>query len=550
MQRVAIVIATKDRKHILHQALWSLLRQNYKLWDLVLVDDSPQPFSLDAWEKDSLYGALLAEIRREHKVEVISSPKSGKVGAAFQAGYKHVLSLNWNVGLLLRADDDNFYEPDFLELLVSLMKDPKVGAVGGLSLQIGKDVPTIPVGDERYQQWGRVAGITTTPNLQMFRHETDTPFQVEFLHSIQLLRMSCVKLVGGFDTNLFTCFRDENHISWRIGLEGYKLLVHPRAIAWHIPTDSGGNRGTNTYVDDSRKFCLQIKTMRPGIHISLIHGIGDLIAATPAIAQLRQKYPNRNITIWHSHAKDIFEGNPNIDHICTNYWDGQRTYRIEESVYGWMAANRWTGSLANAYCRMFGLQEIDNPLPRLYGVEPAEGLGEYIVVTPNCNNKLFDLSATSLNKHWWPDRWYELVEWVKNELGLKVYQLSGGDDELFIPNVDEIIKPSLREAFSIIKGARCLVSIDTMAQHAAAALDTPAVVLFGKTPVNIYGYQSDKIINLSLDCPKNHPCQSGNIFQQDIFNCPLPDHPCMDHSVESVKEAIMMLLEVGDAVTA
>jgi len=541
MRRVSIVISSKDRRHFILPTLWSILKQNYRWWDICIVDDSSDTFKEDKWIKDNYLEHILKEIQKNHKVAVISSPKTNRVGASFQAGFRYVKD-NWNNQLFLRCDDDVILEPDYIEKLVPLFDDEKVGGVSGLCLDPGKDIQYIPAGDQRYSVWGKVSTITNSPNLQWFRHEQSNPFEVEFFHSTQMLRISCMDLIGGFDTQLFSSYREENQISWRIHVEGYKLLVNPLAEIWHTKAPVGGTRsGPNTWVDDARKFSLTKKTMQPGIHINLTHAIGDLIAATPAIAELRQKYLDRNITIWHPYAKHVFEANPNIDYICTSVFDGQRTMRFEESVYGWMARNNWTGHIANAYCKILGVPEIDNPIPQLYGLEPVDWLQNYVVICPLSAAKIYDFSDYSKTKWWKTEKWYEIIEWLKHSYGVEVIHLSGPETPYIFNGVRLINDKSYREAFSIIAGARCVVSIDTMGMHAAVALNVPVVSMFGRTDMSVYGYRRDNIVNLQGACPRQMACRGGNAYQQDRSQCPVSkngENPCMMHSTEEVMQAI------------
>jgi len=59
--RITACVATKNRTDMLHQLLWSLIRQEYKDWDLVIVDDSDTPVD---WNSLGVYPRLFGEISR------------------------------------------------------------------------------------------------------------------------------------------------------------------------------------------------------------------------------------------------------------------------------------------------------------------------------------------------------------------------------------------------------------------------------------------------------------------------------------------------------
>jgi ADP-heptose:LPS heptosyltransferase len=425
--------------------------------------------------------------------------------------------------------------------MAKVFDDDTIACAASLVLDPGADIQSLAVGDERRQTWGKVATIANTPNLQWIRHEDHNLIDVEHLTCPMIMRTDRLREIGGFDTHLFDHFREESFHSWRFHVEGHRVVIVPTAEVWHLRAPSGGVRGQGNALDDARKFNLVRKDMQPGIHVNLTHAMGDLIASTPMFAELRKKNPGRNISVWHPLAKDVFEGNPNIDVICKSALSDQRTHRIETSIYGWMGKNDWRGSLANAYCKALDLPELDNPSPALYNVEPMGEIENYVVITPQSNAKIYDFSDFSRTKHWPQDRWAELIQWMKEKYQVEVIHLSGPELIEVVPNTRLINDVSYRDAFRWIKGARCVVSIDTMAAHAAAALNVPAVVLFGRSDASMYGYDKGNIVNLQGMCGKNKPCNGGVQFQQDKRTCPLVVNgcnPCMNHDLFSVKDAV------------
>jgi ADP-heptose:LPS heptosyltransferase len=360
-----------------------------------------------------------------------------------------------------------------------------------------------------------------------------------------MFRDSVLERINGFEPKLYSWFREETQCSWRVHVEGFKVVVHPRAEAWHLRADSGGTRPLgNKALDDARAFSLQRKTMKPGIHISLTHAIGDLIMATPAISALRSKFPDRDIVLYHPYGKDVFQGNPDVNHIAKTYHDEHRTCRFEKSIYSWMAENKWQGHMCEAYCRMLGVDAPELLIPKLYDINPQQREREYVVITPQSNAKLYDFSDISRTKYWPVERWQEVIDFMSGELGFEVVHLTGEEVHDQFSNVTSINNLSFRDAWGCIAGARLLVSIDTMGAHVAAAMDVPAVVLWGRTSPNTYGYDKPNIVNLTNKCPEDSPCFGGVMWQQDKKQCPLVNHPCMNNTtVDMVKGAIRRLIK-------
>jgi len=552
--RISVCVATKNRTDMLHQLLWSLIRQEYTDWDLVVVDDSDEPVH---WNTLGVYPRLFNEIARtNHDIRIVPGPRASRIAAAYQVGFGAASQEN---SLFLRVDDDSWLEPDYLAKLVAVMGDEDVAACGGLFLHPGQDIETLPEGDDRYKHAG-IDELSDHLNIQWFRHETHDLIPVQHLTANILFSRKWLEQIGGFETSLFRQHRDETQATWRLHVEGAKLLVHPKAVAWHLRGVNGGARGhsPDTYINDHRNFMAQRRTMKPGIHVNLGHAIGDGLMATPMLNVLRRMNPDRNIAVYAPWAKDILHGNPDVDDIARYALDAQRTIRMEQSVYGWAGANRWSGHLAGAYCAMFRLPEPDDITPRFFrnNDEDKSALPDtirgrsFIILAPWSNARTFDFYQASTNKNWPLERWSAIISWA-HERGFKVVQLRGSDDEPLLEAVDlDLCGRPLREAFACIEKAAMVVSVDTMAHHAAAAFGTPVVVLWGRSKPEHFGYRGDSVVNIQGECPgikvqrhvreegqtepvvrtilQDRPCINGDQWSMDQIVCTIQGHPCME----------------------
>ncbi|MEW6350464.1 MAG: glycosyltransferase family 9 protein [Thermodesulfobacteriota bacterium] len=567
--RISVCVSTKHRTDMLHQLLWSLIRQRYTDWDLVIVDDSDTPVP---WESLGVYPRLFSEMGRTgHDIRIATGPRSGRIGAAYQVGFAASRPEN---PLFFRVDDDAWLEPDYLGRLALIMGDKSVGACGGLFLHPGQEPETLEEDDPRYRH-GSIDGLSDLVNIQWFRHSTTEPIPVEHLTANVLFSRTWLERIGGFEPNLYRQHRDETQASWRLHVEGAALCVDPLAVAWHLKGANGGARGhsPDLYVNDHRTFMAQRKTMQPGIHVSLSHGIGDGLMATPMLAVLRDLNPDRNIAVYAPWASAVLDGNPAVDRMAAHPLDAQRTVRLEQSVYAWAGANRWEGHLAEAYCRMFDLPAPASLIPRLYGnFEVPAGEppripddSRYLVIAPWSTARTFDFFQVSGTKNWPADRWDKVITFAHSE-GLEVVQLRGSEEEPLVPGVDhDLCGKPLRSVFACIRDAAMLVSVDTMTHHAAAALGTPSVVLWGRSKPRHFGYENDRIINLQGECPgspvpmpvgkegdtgpttrtvvRERPCIHGDQWAMDQVVCPIEGHPCMAGiTSDAVIEAMELLL--------
>ncbi|MEI8183352.1 MAG: glycosyltransferase [Desulfomonile sp.] len=568
--RITVCVATKNRPEIVHQLLWSLIRQDYRSWDLVIADDSDIPVQ---WNSLGIYPRLFSEIARTgHEIKILRGPQVGRIGAAYQVGFKTTGDSN---PLFLRVDDDCWLEPDYLSRLAEVLEDADVGACGGLFLHPGQEIETFRPDDPRYRH-SRIEALSDKVNIQWFRHSETDLLPVEHLTGNILFSRKWLEKIGGFETRLYRQHRDETQATWRLGVEGAKLFVHPSAVAWHFKAINGGSRNNSpdVYLDDHRRFMAQRKTMKPGIHISLGHGIGDGLMATPMLRVMRKQNPDRDIAVYAPWAKAVLQGNPDVDEIAEQPLDAQRTIRLEESVYAWAAAAGWKGHLAAAYCKMFDVPVPDDITPRVFigpddfSLWPAKITHQpFVVVVPWSSAKTYDFFQPSGNKNWLVERWKVVIGWA-HEHGMKVVQFRESYLEPLLDGVDvDLCQRPLSEVFACIARARLLVSVDTMAHHAAAALRIPSVVLWGRSKPAHFGYVKDHILNIQGQCPgiyvedfssqealqnfpvpqviRERPCIRGDQWAMDIEVCPIAGHPCMAGiTTEMVIEAIEKLMPV------
>jgi ADP-heptose:LPS heptosyltransferase len=566
--RITACVATRNRTDMLHQLLWSLIRQEYRDWDLVIVDDSDVPVQ---WNAVGVYPRLFREITRtSHDLRIVPGPRVRRIGAAYQVGFRSAREEN---PLFFRVDDDAWLEPDYFAKLLELMKDPLVGACGGLFLHPGHEIECLEPDDARYCH-AAIDRLSDHVNIQWHRHKRQEPIPVEHLTANILFSSEWLRKIGGFEPNLYRQHRDETQAGWRLHVEGARLFVHPSAVAWHLRGVQGGARdnAADVYVNDHRTFMAQRKTMKPGIHVSLGHAIGDGFMATPMIRAMKKANPKRNLAVSAPWAKAVLSGNTDVDAVAEHPLDAQRTLRLEQSVYGWASANRWHGHLAEAYCRMFDLPVPQDVTPRFFwdGDRPVpteiECRQPYIVIAPWSTAKTFDFYQDSGNKNWSIDRWPAVIAWAHRN-GFHVVQIRASEQEPLVDGVDvDFCGRQLREAFACIEGASLLVSVDTMAHHAAAAFQVPSVVLWGRSKPVHFGYRQPHIVNIQGDCPglpvacmgnsrdkygeavagalQERPCIHGDQWAMDQEVCPIPGHPCMAGiTAEMVVEAMNRLMK-------
>jgi SAM-dependent methyltransferase len=145
----------------------------------------------------------------------------------------------------------------------------------------------------------------------------------------------------------------------------------------------------------------------------------------------------------------------------------------------------------------------------------------------------------------WPiEHWSKLVHCLKAERpAVRIVQI-GGTSSRAIPGVDECLIGRIRfgEALWLLQGAQLHIDGESGLVHAAHALGTRSVVLFGPTDPAFFGYAGN--INLSSDVCA--PCWWST--PDWMTHCPrgLPQPACMSAiTPASVKDAALACLDQG-----
>jgi len=278
-----------------------------------------------------------------------------KFGVGRGQHISHQEAQNSAKDLIWRIDDDEVAEPNVLEILLShIENDDNVGAVAGLVLTPG-------AGKIVDNAENNIHKIFTSPNIQWFNGWDDIR-SVDHLYSSFLYR----KGVSNYETRLSTvAHREETIFTYNIKRSGYKLIVDPKAVTWHLRNPEGGIR---SFKDDKLwghdEEIFKEKLIEWGIFntpegyeklIVLDSGIGDHIIFKTIIPDLLEKYGKLVISCCYNDVfYDIVGDNVRLISISDAkaiLGDGVNNHNIYK--YCW--DNNWTGSFQDAYKKMYGL---------------------------------------------------------------------------------------------------------------------------------------------------------------------------------------------------
>jgi len=112
---VSCILATRNRRRFLGQAIRYFLHQRYEHKELILIDDSSEPI-------DDLVPA-------HEQIRHLRLPEYTNVGAKLNLGIQHARG-----AIIQKLDDDDYYHPDFLPTTVQLLQSR-----GSASAVVGSD---------------------------------------------------------------------------------------------------------------------------------------------------------------------------------------------------------------------------------------------------------------------------------------------------------------------------------------------------------------------------------------------------------------------------
>ena len=219
--RIMCSVATRGRYFsTLPMVLSAIINQTRKVDKLVIFDDNDEPQDM---RKAPMYQAIFWQMAAKGiEWEWLFAEKKGQHHIHQRA---NLMGYDW----VWRVDDDAVPESNVLENLARHISDD-VGAVGGSVL----NPPHMP---EYLNSTGKLSNICNEPNIQWGL--------IRDVKEVEHLYCSFIYRAGVCDYNLGlsrVAHREESLFSWSLHNKGYKLLVVPNAVTWHLKSPTGGIR--------------------------------------------------------------------------------------------------------------------------------------------------------------------------------------------------------------------------------------------------------------------------------------------------------------------
>lgn len=345
---VTATISTKNRHHTtLPLAIESIFNQTVPPKQLVIFDDGDYKDLRGVSPYSHLFPMLM-----DKGIQWYHLP-GGRVGQVFN----HQTALDRaDTDLIWRLDDDNCPEPNCLErLLEAINVDQNIGAVGGLVIAPNHQNPRPGF------ITGKIEDIFSPFNIQWYRWMGPAE-EVDHLYSTFLYRVEAARKAGGYQKDLSPVgHREETMFSHSIRRAGFKLIVTPLALTWHLREATGGIRSfndPNLWGHDEQIFAKKLQEWgvapKEYFFVVLDNGIGDHFIFKSILPELITKNQNKKIVLSVCFP-EVFEDIPNI--TLASIADARAAFgNLDQwSIYRWCDSNNWKRPLHEAFRVMYGL---------------------------------------------------------------------------------------------------------------------------------------------------------------------------------------------------
>jgi len=333
---VTVSISTKDRYYTtLPMALMAVANQTRRPKKILVFDDGEQK----DLRNDPTYQNIFTVLHLKNiDLQVIYGERKGQVLNHHKA--QILSSTDW----IWRIDDDDVPEPNVLERLMKLIQ-PDIGAVGGLVWTPSH--PVIPFSSCS----GKIEDISTKGNVQWSKF--DRVIEVDHLHNTFLYR----KGIAEYNLVLSPVgHREETLFTYEIKRKGYKLLVEPNALTWHLRDPSGGIRSYNDSKlwdhdeDIFRRELRKYDILNDSKLIVLDNGIGDHFAFKHVLPELKKIHKKITLALC---TPEIFKDEKDLNIISIAEAQLIDPSQDRYNVYKWMWDRNWKGKLYQAFLEMY-----------------------------------------------------------------------------------------------------------------------------------------------------------------------------------------------------
>jgi len=237
--------------------------------------------------------------------------------------------------------------------------------------------------------------------------------------------------------------------------------------------------------------------------IYIAGGLGDCVLYTPLIKHIAKNNNNKVNVYVHKHQhEDILKNNPFCNVKLLNYDDLKKRTECKLQPYYYLVHLPSLSHYTKASIIIAKTFNVDLPNDeiQIFLTKDELAVGKGLISKYNIPITINPSSVCSKNQEWYFDRWNEVICRLKDytfiQIGLETEKLLEGV-------IDFRGRYSLRQQLSVLANSKLHIGLDSFWSHAAAALNTKAIVLFGDSSPFVWGHDNNVNIFKSLPCS---PC--------------------------------------------
>jgi ADP-heptose:LPS heptosyltransferase len=267
----------------------------------------------------------------------------------------------------------------------------------------------------------------------------------------------------------------------------------------------------------------QLQNTRPAeIKVIAAGGLGDCLLLTPFIRYFKQTAGyQRIVVVTHEKAKQIFEGNPHIDRIAicreseifflglpeqgcdifSPYFDivsgldqnGELRIGVERK----QDLNLHDLPALEQIAELHAIPLQDKTLEIVCSEQDRQWAGSLLSSLPQKPTILLASQSPLREKEYPLELWQKVTDRLAEDFNLLHL---GSVDLQGVRALSPV--PAIGQSAALFSLVQCIIGIDSFPMHLAHAVGTPAVVLWGPTNANAYGYPG----HIHLRAPGCPPC--------------------------------------------
>lgn len=276
---------------------------------------------------------------------------------------------------------------------------------------------------------------------------------------------------------------------------------------------------------------------------------GDVFISTAVVDSLKKKYPE-HFFYFATDKKyfDILKGNKNVDQVI-QFQDWMMDVPFCEDVFDWVYTPNTSLQLTVSNWVHKGRgRKLAEEMAHACDVE----LGEYFIETEiperlSSNNTWWLLVHPGSSTGQWGARayahWQDVIDNLKRNLGplgIGIAQIGAAEDVRYKNCVDLCGQTTYNQLAGAIESAICVVGIDSVSMHLAAALKTPHVALFGSSYPTATGPTNSKTkLSVLLETSDRHGCEKACYKNECAVD---KDNPCINEIPAS--EVVKKVFEI------